>query len=85
MEITKLLCILLFTFSAVPVARCDDQVIRDRRGRIIAKISDSANGRTVRDENGKITGRIEDTATGKIVRDANGRISGRIESASALT
>jgi len=66
-----------FRFS--PCA-CDDQAVRDTNGRIITKISDTANGRTVRDGNGKIIGRIADTANGKIVRDENGRIIGRIES-----
>ena len=77
---SKLLCVLLLTFFGLSLAFCDDETVRDANGRIIAKISDTANGRTVRDGNGKIIGRIENTANGKIVRDGNGHVIGRIES-----
>jgi hypothetical protein len=77
---TKLLCLFLPALFAVSPALCDDYVVRDANGRIVATISDTANGHTVRDGNSKIIGRIEPTVTGKIVRDEDSRIIGRIES-----
>lgn len=77
---TKLLCTLAIATVATGLwpVHADDKTIRDETGRIIATISDTANGRTVRDSDGKIIGRIEDSATGRVVRDENGKIIGRI-------
>lgn len=77
---TKLLCISAVFLSALSAVRCDDKVVRDANGLIIATISATANGNTLRNSSGKVVGRIVDTATGKVVRDENGRLIGRTES-----
>jgi hypothetical protein len=63
---TKLLCIaLVSSFLILNSAFCEDRVVRDKDGKIIARISDTANGRTIRDANGKIIGKIDKDRSGK--------------------
>lgn len=64
----KLLCFALFACFAGSSAFCDDKdraepdwrwVVRDKDGKIVGTIENTANGRVVRDSNGKIVGRID--------------------------